>query len=144
MDKNDEILKYFLDLARGRQNCLNLGENISPIDEIKISFDGFAENPITGLLDEIDEESYAVLVNKKSGDKDYLFPKNVNSINFEEYPNTVCLYAWYQVQSEKWIFTNNLNFQDDLPISNKDLSKILVSLKNKYFIKKRSALSTSL
>lgn len=139
MTPNDEILEYFLEIARKRQDKLILDKNISPINEIKIAFNGYAENPLTGMFDDEGSESYITLINEDSGNKDYTFPEKINFVNYEEFTDTICIYAWYEVKSKKWFFGDNLRLPVNIPFSEKTFAKVLQALKKRYFIKKRDA-----
>ena len=139
MTPNDEILEYFLEIARKRQHKLILDKDISPIDEVKIAFNGYAENPLTGMFDDEDSESYMTLINEDSGDEDYTFPEKINFINYEEFTDTICIYAWYEVKSKKWLFGDNLRLPVNIRFSEKKFTKVLQALKNRYFIEKRDA-----
>lgn len=88
---------------------LDIGEDISPIPEIKIAFDGYGdletedENGEYQYIEHgnTDLESYAIYIHKDSAKRGFVFPEHdVYSFTFgnmvQHRPKEeVCLFAWY-------------------------------------------------
>ena len=81
MTSPDEMLEYFLEEAKANTDDLVIGENISPIPELKIIFDGYQEDEDTGE-DIYSSESYAFFIHKDALKKGFIFP------NLKSTPNS--------------------------------------------------------
>jgi hypothetical protein len=152
MDYNYErynlILELFLDAMWRDADDLNIGEDISDIPEVKIMFDGY------GDLEDEDEngeyryteggnknmESYAIFIHKDSLTEDFSFPEHdVFSFTFgsmiQHRPkDEVCVYAWYDVESDCWdILPLEDRLDEDNTMNEEDVMTILEGLFEKYF-----------
>jgi hypothetical protein len=118
MPTPDEILEYFLEEARTQADSFVVGEDISPIPELKIIFDGFAEDD-NGEEDQ-SNESYALFIHKDALNKNFVFPKHeVAPWSLVHRPDQeIWLHAWYDATDNYWTLPDDWNDS----IDNKNLS----------------------
>ena len=118
MPTPDEILEYFLEEARTEADSFEVGEDISTIHELKIIFDGFAEDD-NGEEDQ-SNESYALFIHKDALNKNFVFPKHeVSPWSLVHRPDQeIWLHAWYDTTDNYWTLPDDLNDS----IDNKNLS----------------------
>ena len=118
MPTPDEILEYFLEEARTEADSFVVGEDISPIPELKIIFDGFAEDD-NGEEDQ-SNESYALFIHKDALNKNFVFPKHeVAPWSLVHRPDQeIWLHAWYDATDNYWTLPDDWNNS----IDNKNLS----------------------
>jgi hypothetical protein len=118
MPTPDEILEYFLEEARTEADSFVVGEDISPIPELKIIFDGFAEDD-NGEEDQ-SNESYALFIHKDALNKNFIFPKHeVAPWSLVHRPDQeIWLHAWYDATDIYWTLPDDWNDS----IDNKNLS----------------------
>jgi hypothetical protein len=118
MPTPDEILEYFLEEARTQADSFVVGEDISPIPELKIIFDGFAEDD-NGEEDQ-SNESYALFIHKDALNKNFIFPKHeVAPWSLVHRPDQeIWLHAWYDATDNYWTLPDDWNDS----IDNKNLS----------------------
>ena len=118
MPTPDEILEYFLEEARTEADSFVVGEDISPIPELKIIFDGFAEDD-NGEEDQ-SNESYALFIHKDALNKNFAFPKHeVAPWSLVHRPDQeIWLHAWYDATDNYWTLPDDWNDS----IDNKNLS----------------------
>jgi hypothetical protein len=125
-------------------DCLEIGEDISDIPEVKIIFDGHGDletededgNYVYEERGNENMESYAIFIHKDSGKKDFEFPPHdVSPWCLIHRPNEeVCIYAWYDVENDEWSI-NSLEETSDHKMTNKQVMKILETLNKRYFSK---------
>ena len=103
MPSPDEILEYFLEQARVEADDFTVGEDISPIPELKIIFDGFGEDDDTGEEDR-HNESYALFIHKDALKKGFVFPHHDNApwALIHRPDQEICLSAWYNANENYW------------------------------------------
>jgi hypothetical protein len=127
---------------------LDYGEDISPISEIKIAFDGYAdlETEDGEYIEhgDTDQESYAIYIHKDSAKRGFVFPEHtVYSFTFgnmiQHRPaEEVCLYAWHSKNKldGQW-YWDVIPLEDRLDADNKmtigEVMDILEVLVNRYF-----------
>ena len=118
MPTSDEMLEYFLEEARTEADGFVVGEDISPIPELKIIFDGFAEDD-NGEEDQ-SNESYALFIHKDALNKNFVFPKHeVAPWSLVHRPDQeIWLHAWYDATDNYWTLPDDWNDS----IDNKNLS----------------------
>lgn len=118
MKTPDEMLEYFLEDARTEADSFVVGEDISPIPELKIIFDGFAEDD-NGEEDQ-SNESYALFIHKDALKKGFVFPKHESGgwTVIHRPDEEVCLSAWYNANENYWTLPDD--WKDS--ISNKKLT----------------------
>ena len=118
MPTPDEILEYFLEEARTEADSFVVGEDISPIPELKIIFDGFAEDD-NGEEDQ-SNESYALFIHKDALAKGFIFPKHESGgwTLIHRPDEEICLSAWYDSNENYWSLPDD--WRDS--ISNKKLT----------------------
>jgi hypothetical protein len=125
-----------------------IGEDVSDQPEVKIIFDGY------GDLEEEDEngkyvyteggnknmQSYAIFIHKDALTEDFVFPEHdVYQFTFggmiqHRTKEEVCLYAWYDTESETWDFIPlEDRLDDDNAMTEEDVMVILEGLYLKYF-----------
>jgi hypothetical protein len=104
----EEIIEKILASRVVGDSGLEIGENISPLKEIKIAFDGYGVTETTDENGEItyeegtneDLESFAIFIHKNSGQRRFEFPEHeVYSFTFgnmiQHRPKEeVCIYVW--------------------------------------------------
>ena len=145
--KFEELVTKILE-NREWDDELDIGENISPISEIKIAFDGFGD-----LETEDGEwvehgndnmESYALYIHKNSARKGFVFPEHeVHSFTFgnmiQHRPDQeVCLFAWHEFIDDDIGWRWHINpIEDGLGHDNtmttQEVMDILEVLVNRYF-----------
>jgi hypothetical protein len=133
-------------------DSLDIGENISPITEIKIAFDGHGDletEDENGEYEYIehgnkDLESYAIYVHKNSSQRDFVFPEHDTfSFTFgnmvQHRPaEEVCLFAWHckNEKTGEW-YWDVLPLEDRISNDNtmtaKQVVDILEVLVNRYY-----------
>jgi hypothetical protein len=142
------ILELFLDAMWRDPDDLNIGEDISDIPEVKIMFDGY------GDLEDEDEngeyryteggnknmESYAIFIHKDSLTEDFAFPEHdsfaftFGSMIQHRPKEEVCIYAWYDVETDSWdILPLEDRLSEDNSMNEQDVMTILEGLFEKYF-----------
>ena len=143
----DEILTKMLEGSHRDPDDLEIGRDISDLPEVKIIFDGYGD-----LEEEIDGEykyteggntnmeSYAIFIHKDALEPEFIFPEHdsyaftFGSMIQHRPKEEVCIYAWYDVESEMWEI---LPLEDRLDDSNEmtveDVMKILEGLYDYYF-----------
>lgn len=102
MPSLDEMLEFFLEEARIEADGYVIGEDISPVPELKIIFDGFAEDDNGD--DDQSSESYAIFIHKDAMKKGFAFPKHDDTPwTVVHRPNEeICLSAWYNNEECYW------------------------------------------
>ena len=102
MPNTDEMLEFFLEEARTEADSFVVGEDISPVPELKIIFDGFAEDD-NGEEDQ-SNESYALFIHKDALAKGFIFPKHESGgwTLIHRPDEEICLSAWYDSNENYW------------------------------------------
>jgi hypothetical protein len=147
-ERYNTILNAFLDCSWRDPDDLQIGVDISDMPEIKITFEGY------GDLETEDEngeyvyeeggnknmESYAIFIHKDSLEEDFEFPEHdVYSFTFgsmiQHRPaEEVCIYAWYDVETDYWeILQLEDRIDQDNVMNEKDVMRILEGLYKRYF-----------
>jgi hypothetical protein len=110
MPTSDEMLEYFLEDARTGADDFTVGEDISPIPELKIIFDGFGEDEDTGEEDR-HKESYALFIHKDALEKEFVFPQHDNApwALIHRPDQEICLSAWYDASENYWTLPDDWN-----------------------------------
>ena len=131
---------------------LDIGENLSPITEIKVAFDGYGDletEDENGEYEYIehgntDLQSYAIYIHKDSAKRGFVFPEHdTYSFTFgnmvQHRPDEeVCLFAWHEFLEEEgtWIW-HIIPLEDRLAEDNsltaKQVMEILEIIVNRYF-----------
>jgi hypothetical protein len=128
-----------------------IGENISPIKEIKMAFDGYGdlETEVDGEYEYIEHgnenmESYAIYIHKDSAKKGFEFPEHtVYQFTFggmvQHRPaEEVCLFAWHEYLEDENEWTWHIipledRLSDDNTMTAEQVVEILEILVNRYF-----------
>lgn len=128
-----------------------IGDNISPISEVKIAFDGYGdlETEVDGEYEYIEHgnenmESYAIYIHKNSAKKGFEFPEHdVYSFTFgnmvQHRPaEEVCLFAWHEYHEEDNEWTWHIipledRISEDNAMTPQQVVEILEILVNRYF-----------
>lgn len=134
MKTPDEILEYFLNEARSNTDELVIGEDISPIPELKIIFDGYQEDEDTGE-DIYSSESYAFFIHKDALKKGFVFPEHDDGgwTLIHRPDQEICLHAWYEVDESFWTLPDDWNDSiDDKKLTVELFEDILIKLYKKY------------
>lgn len=142
----DLILQKLLDSMWRDPDELTIGEDISDIPEVKITFEGYGDletQDENGDYEYIEGgnknmESYAIFIHKDSGQEDFQFPEHdVFAFTFgcmiQHRPaEEVCIYAWYDVENDDWSI-NSLFETSDHEMTDEEVMKILEILDKRYF-----------
>jgi hypothetical protein len=130
---------------------LDYGENISPISEIKIAFDGYGDLETEnedGSYEYVehgntDLESYAIYIHKESAKRGFEFPEHeVASFTFGSMvihrpKEEVCLFAWRSKHEDGGWYWDVIPLEDRLDSDNTmtttEVMNILEVLVNRYF-----------
>lgn len=99
---------------------LEIGEDITDIPAVKIIFDGYGYNEETDEQDNVNMESYALFIHRRSGEPDFEFPPHdLTPWALIHRPREeVCIYLWYDVENEE------LSIQDLDETSDSDLTVV--------------------
>lgn len=138
-----EIMQTLMDSAWIDRDDLVRGDNISDLAEVKIIFDSYGD-----LEEEIDGEyvyteggnknmeCYAIFIHKDALKEGFDFPEHETAWNLiiHRPKEEVCLYAWYDVESDEWDF---LSLEDridsDSVLDETHVMQILEGLHKRYF-----------
>jgi len=134
MPSLDEMLEYFLEEARTEADSFVVGEDISPIPELKIIFDGYQEDEDTGE-DIYSSESYALFIHKDALAKDFIFPKHESGgwTVIHRPDQEICLSAWYDANENYWALPDDWSDSiDDPKLTVKQFEDILSKLYERY------------
>jgi hypothetical protein len=138
-----EILQNLMEAAWIDRDDLVRGEDISDIPAIKIIFDGYGD-----LEEEVDGEyiyteggnknmeSYAIFIHKNSAVEDFVFPEHDTAWNMiiHRPKEEVCIYAWFDVESDSWEFIQlEDRLDDDNTMDETDVMEILETLQKRWF-----------
>lgn len=112
MDTEDLCI-HFLSNARSSTHQLIIGEDISPIPEIKIIFNEYGYDEETDTEGgNLQVESYSLFVHKNSLDDGFIFPEHEQtgwSLLVHRPLEEVCVYAAYDVDEDCW----HINYPED-------------------------------
>lgn len=145
--------EYLIKILENREwdDSLDIGENISPISEIKIAFDGYGDletEDENGEYEYVehgntDLESYAVYIHKNSAKRGFVFPEHeVHQFTFggmvQHRPEEeVCLFVWHaKKENGNWEWHAvplEERMSDDHCMTGKEIMDILEVLVNRYF-----------
>ena len=134
MPTTDEMLEFFLEEARANTDDLVVGEDISPIPELKIIFDGYQEDEDTGE-DIYSSESYAFFIHKDALKKGFVFPKHDDSgwTLVHRPDEEICLHSWFDADDNIWTHPDDWNDSIDNPkLTVKQFEDILSKLYKRY------------
>lgn len=149
--KFEECLIKILE-NREWDDSLDIGEDISPISEIKIAFDGYGDLETQnedGEYEYVEHgndnlESYAIYIHKDSAKRGFVFPEHdVYQFTFggmvQHRPaEEVCLFAWhtYDEETNEWswdILPLEDRLSEDHTMTAEQVVEILEILVNRYF-----------
>lgn len=130
METLEDYLEYFIKrslLQEGEDRLI--GENSCPYPELKVAFDGFADDG-----DDEDSESYVIYVHKNSLNDGFIFPEHIsNGLHAIQRPNEEAyFYAWYDKITEKIEIINVDESLEESELSEDSIKKILIKLFKKY------------
>lgn len=134
MPTTDEMLEFFLEEARANTDDLVVGEDISPIPELKIIFDGYQEDEDTGE-DIYSSESYAFFIHKDALKKGFIFPKHDDGgwTLVHRPDEEICLHSWFDADDNIWTHPDDWNDSiDDPKLTVKQFEDILSKLYKRY------------
>ena len=145
-----EIIKLLLKSAWiDHDDELEIGEDVSDQQEVKIIFDGY------GDLEDEDEDgeyryteggnrnmqSFAIFIHDDALTEGFVFPPhNTYSFTFgrmiQHRPDEeVCIFAWYDVENDDWdIIPLEDRLSEDNSMDAEDVMRILEGLHQKYFV----------
>jgi hypothetical protein len=130
-----ELCEYFTSLARSNTEELSIGEDISPIPELKIIFDGYGYDEETETDgSNINIETFAFFVHKDALTDGFKFPVHEQTPwALIHRPNQeVCIHIFYEVSEDYW----GVNFPGDVAEGNSQtydsVEETLVTLFKRY------------
>jgi hypothetical protein len=130
-----ELCEYFTSLARSNTEELSIGEDISPIPELKIIFDGYGYDEETETDgSNINIETFAFFVHKDALTDGFRFPEHEQTawLLIHRPKQEVCIDIFYDVSEDKW----EVIFPDDIDEMNNQtydsVEETLVTLFNRY------------
>lgn len=139
----DDIIISMLESAKGNVDELEIGENISTLPEVKIIFDGYGDLEFYNDNDEYryteggdtNMESYAVFIHKDSAQDEFEFPEHEMTpwCLIHRPKEEVCIYAWYDVESETWDVLPLEERIEDTDLTIEQVMGILETLNERYF-----------
>lgn len=141
--------KYLITILEKSQwdGTLDIGEDLSPISEIKVAFDGYGDLETESEYIEqgnTNLESYAIYIHKNSGKRGFVFPEH-DSYSFtfgnlvQHRPSEeVCLFAWHEFIDDdtgwSWhIIPLEDRLTEDNSMTAEEIVDILEVLVNRYF-----------
>jgi len=122
-----ELIEKHLDYSDAaiiHPDDLVIGENISSLPEVKITFEGFGDlesedeegNYFYEEAGNTDMRSFAIFIHKKSDKEDFEFPEHeVAAFTFGRMimhrpKEELCVYAWYDLDAMDWyVVTEGVN-----------------------------------
>ena len=146
--------QYVVKLLENREwdDSLDIGENISPITEIKIAFDGYGDLETQNEAGEYEYiehgnknmESYAIYIHKNSHKRGFVFPEHeVFQFAFggmvQHRPDEeLCLYAWHEFINDEAGWTWHIipledRLAEDNSLTAEQVMEILETLINRYY-----------
>ena len=142
-ERFEELILDHLNSMWRDEDELEIGENISSIDEVKIIFDGYAD------LEDEDEngeyryteggdknmESYAIFIHRDALKEGFVFPEHEQTPwALIHRPNDeVCIYAWYDVRNDSWDILLLEDRMSDCSMTEEQVMEILEGLREIYF-----------
>jgi hypothetical protein len=116
-------------------DCLEIGENISDVSEVKIIFDGYGYSEETDEQDDKNLESYAIFIHKDSLTENFDFPEHDLTpwCLIHRPKEEVCIYAWHDVAEDTWDFSMLEELVENTAMKEEDVMRILLGLEEKYF-----------
>jgi hypothetical protein len=149
--KFEEYLIKILEKSQW-DGTLDIGEELSPISEIKVAFDGYGDLEIEDANGEYEYvehgntnmESYAIYIHKDSAKRGFVFPEHdTHSFTFgnlvQHRPDEeVCLFAWHEFVEEedawRWhIIPLEDRLAEDNSLTAEQVMEILEVVVNRYF-----------
>ncbi len=131
----DDLLSPILDEIDTDPSDTDFGDDVSPIPEIKIIFDGFGYNEETDEDDNDSEMSYSIIIHRDSHKEGFSFPEHDsfgNSIIHR--PNSErCFTVWYHVNEGTWETTTSPEDPDTSELKSDEIIKILRVLRDRYY-----------
>ena len=135
-DAYEKILLRFLAEMWRDSVCLEIGENISDLPELKMIFDGYGDLDGEEYIEGGDKnmESYAIFIHKDSAQDDFEFPEHDMTpwCLIHRPSEEVCIHAWYDVENDEW-FINSLEETSEHDMSNQEVLEILKTLYKRYY-----------
>jgi hypothetical protein len=146
--------EYLIKLLENRTEVLEpeIGDNISPISEIKVAFDGYGDletEDANGEYEYVEHgntnmESYAIYIHKDSARRGFVFPEHdTYSFTFgnmvQHRPDEeVCLFAWHEFVEEedawRWhVIPLEDRLAEDNSLTAEQVMEILEVVVNRYF-----------
>jgi hypothetical protein len=133
--KFNDLLAPILDEVDADATCIEIGESVSPVPEIKIIFDGFGYNEETDEEDDESEMSFAIFFHKNSGEENFVFPEH------DTYGNVIihrpdeerCFTLWYHVNQDEWEATSSPEEESNSVLNCDDVMNILEVLNDRYY-----------
>jgi len=149
--KFEEYLIKILEKSQW-DGTLDIGEELSPISEIKVAFDGYGDLEIEDANGEYEYvehgntnmESHAIYIHKDSAKRGFVFPEHdTHSFTFgnlvQHRPDEeVCLFAWHEFVEEedawRWhIIPLEDRLAEDNSLTAEQVMEILEVVVNRYF-----------
>jgi hypothetical protein len=145
--KFEEYLIKILEKSQW-DGTLDIGEDLSPISEIKVAFDGYGDlETEDGEYVEhgnTNMESYAIYIHKNSARRGFVFPEHdTYSFTFgnmvQHRPDEeLCLYAWHEFIDDDTGWTWHIipledRLAEDNSLTAEQVMEILEILVNRYF-----------
>jgi hypothetical protein len=131
----ERCLMHLLSTMWRDPDCLEIGENISDVSEVKIIFDGYGYSEETDEQDDKNLESYAIFIHKDSLTENFDFPEHDLTpwCLIHRPKEEVCIYAWHDVAEDTWDFSMLEELVENTAMKEEDVMRILLGLEEKYF-----------
>jgi len=150
-NKFEEYLIKILEKSQW-DGTLDIGEELSPISEIKVAFDGYGDletEDANGDYEYVEHgntnlESYAIYIHKNSAKRGFVFPEHdTYSFTFgnmvQHRPDEeVCLFAWHEFLEEEGTWNWHVipledRLAEDNSLTTEQVMEILEVVVNRYF-----------
>jgi hypothetical protein len=99
--KVENIIERWVAAARANADLDDLqeGVNISPYQELKIAFDGYAEDE--DEFEDLNIESYAVYIHKEAASVGFVFPEHASTpwAIVQRPSDELCHFVWYDKEN---------------------------------------------
>lgn len=143
-ERYEELIVEQLEAMWRDEDELEIGEDISSVEQVKIIFDGH------GDLEDEDEngeyrytergdknmESYAIFIHKDALKEGFIFPEHELTpwALIHRPKEEICIYAWYDVANDSWdILPLEDRIESDCVMTEENVMAILEGLHEAYF-----------
>jgi len=126
----ENIIEQWVASARRHTNVndLQVGVDISPYPQIKIAFDGYAEDD--DEVEDLNMESYAVYIHKEAATVGFVFPKHDSTpwAIVHRPSDEVCHFVWYDKENATYEGPSLADCAESSEVSWDDVERVINQL----------------